>query len=61
MIFLKLNHNKNKDKNKAAENILSAGDFVLDQKFKNKSKEILSITDSMFITKKKNRRKKNGT
>jgi hypothetical protein len=48
-------------KNKEAEKILSKGDFVLDQKFKNKSKEILSITSSMFITKKKNGSKKNGT
>jgi hypothetical protein len=30
---------KNKDKNKTVEKILSAGDFVLDQKFKIKTKK----------------------
>lgn len=41
-------------KNKEAEEILGKGNFVLDEKFGNKSKAILSITGSMFITKKKN-------
>jgi hypothetical protein len=40
-------------KNKEAEKILRGGNFVLDGKFKNKSEEILSITGSMFITRKK--------
>jgi hypothetical protein len=49
-------------KDEEAEEILKEGNFALDEKFKNKSKEILSITGSMFITKKKKDwGKKNGT
>jgi SAM-dependent methyltransferase len=40
-------------KNKEAEEILRRGNFVVDKKFENKSKKILAITGSMFITKKK--------
>jgi hypothetical protein len=47
--FLEIAPNKNKE----VEEILREGNFILDEKFKNKSKEILSITGSMFITKKK--------
>jgi hypothetical protein len=39
--------------NKMAQRILENKELVLDDKFKNKTKEILSITSSMFITKKK--------
>jgi hypothetical protein len=45
--------------NKEVENLIKNNKIVLDTRFKNKSVEILSITGSLFITKRKNENENN--